>query len=142
MAAPDVNALRANLREEDLAECLGFGVSIQKALWISYKGSLVRKTAYVDGELAACWGVGGVFLGRVGNPWLLTTPAAKNISPLRFARIYQMEVMAMLKMFSRLENFVDARYDAAIRLLEIIGFTVEEPEKLGNGVYRRFWIEA
>ncbi len=95
----------------------------------------------IDGEVAACWGVHGSFLGNRAVVWLMTTPLVRKVSPLYFARLYQKEVAEMLKIFQRLENYVHAEYDSAIRLLEIIGFTVEEPEKIGMGMYRKFWME-
>lgn len=137
----DVSKLRNNLRPEDENEILRFGVSIQYALWRSYRRALIRKTAFIDGQIAAMWGCGGTFLGNKGMVWLMTTPEVKKVSPLKFTRIYQEEVNNMLKMFKRLENYVDAEYDCAIRLLDIIGFTIEEPQKIGLGMYRKFWIE-
>lgn len=131
--------LKANLRQEDAEEILRLGVTVPKALWYSYKHSLIRKTALIDGVVAACWGLGGIFLGKVGQPWLMTTPEIKRVSSLKFARIYQQEVIEMLKLFPKLENYVDAEYAGAVRLLEIIGFTVQSPESFGTGgMYRKF----
>lgn len=138
---PHTVALKDNLRPEDVNEIIRFGVTVKHALWYSYKNSLIRKTALIDGKVAAMWGCTGTFLGKVGIPWLLTAPEVRNISPLKFTRIYQQEVVKMLRMFQRLENYVDAEYASAVRLLEIIGFTVEEPQKIGLGFYRKFWIE-
>ncbi len=150
--APEVNivstngshiaVLKNNLRRQDADEILRFGVSIKHALWRSYRTSVVRKTALIDGVVAACWGVNGMLMGNIGQPWLMTTPEVKRISPLKFVRIYQEEVIQMLKMFPKLENFCDAEYDSAIRLLEIIGFNIGEPQAIGNGMYRKFWIGA
>lgn len=137
----DVSKLRDNLRTEDVGEILRFGVSIQYALWRSYRRALIRKTAFINGQIAAMWGCGGAFLGNKGIVWLMTTPEVKKISPLKFTRIYQQEVAILLKTFKRLENYVDAEYDSAIRLLDIIGFTIEQPQRIGLGMYRKFWIE-
>lgn len=133
-----IAALKANLRPEDEAEILRFGITVQKALWYSYRNSLVRKTALIDGVVAACWGIHGVFMGTTGVPWLITSPEVKRISPLRFARIYQQEVLSMLNMFSKLENYVDPAYTSAIRLLEIIDFEVGDPETLRGVSVRKF----
>lgn len=136
-----LRALAMVLRPEDEGEILAFGISPAKALWRSYKGSIFSKTAFIGSDIAACWGCSGSFLGTTGQPWLLTSEAVRNISPLRFARIYQQEVHQMLEFFQILENYVGAEYDAAIRLLDIVGFTVGEPERKGNGMYRRFGME-
>jgi hypothetical protein len=133
--------LKTNLRAEDEAEILRFGVTVPHALWHSYKYSLIRKTALIDGVIAACWGIHGGLLGSKAQPWLLTTSTVRKVSPLKFVQIYQKEVAEMLKIFQRLENMVDSEYTAAVRLLEIIGFTVEKPEKINNGMYRKFWME-
>ncbi len=137
-----IGELKKNLRPEDAQEILRFGVSVQHALWYSYKHSLIRKTALIDGVVAAVWGVHGTFLGKTGVVWLLTSPDVKKISPLKFARIYQQEVLEMLTKFQKLENYVDSAYDSATRLLEIIGFELEEPEKIGTGMFRRFKMEV
>ena len=137
-----IAALKRNLRQEDADEILRFGLSVQHALWYSYRRSLIRKTALIDGVVAACWGTSGVFMGNAGTPWLITSPEIKRVSPLRVAREYQKEVAEMLNIFPRLENYVDSSYSAAIRLLEIVGFTIEEPETLRGSNVRKFWIRA
>lgn len=138
-----VGKLKENLRPEDAAELLRLGMSIDRALWRSYKESIVRKTAFVDGQVAAMWGVRGDIMSRSGMVWLLTSPQVNQVSPLRFARIYQDQVYKMLNIFPYLENYCDASYTAAIRLLEIIGFTVYPPEPVGKdgAMFSRFTIE-
>lgn len=137
-----ISALKANLRDEDANEIVRLGATVQHALWQSYRNSLIRKTALINGVVAACWGIHGTFMGKTGVPWLITTPEVRKISPLKFTRIYQQEVIEMLKMFPCLENWVDSEYTNAIRLLEIIGFTIEDPQKIGNGMFRKFWIRG
>lgn len=124
--------LAPNLREEDKAEILAFGLSLEKALWRSYKSSVMRRTALIDGEVAATWGVCGHFLGTVGAAWLLTGKAVNKVSPLKFTRIYQEEVKEMLRLFPSLCNIVDANHSAAIRLLSIVGFKLHPPEVMGK----------
>lgn len=80
-------------------------------------------------------------MGTVGIPWLITTPKVYRVSPLRFARLYQNEVRAMLNLFPRLENYVAVDYEEAIRLLSVVGFTIGEPERYGNGMFRKFSME-
>lgn len=137
--AEHIRDLMENLRDADRKEIESFGMSANKGLWRSFKNGLMNKAAFIDGKLAAVWGVGGVYMGAKGQPWLMTTPEVKKISPLRFARIYQREALDMLQMFEMLENYVAQEYNEAIRLLMICGFNVEEPEKIGQGMYRRFW---
>lgn len=135
-----IRELNNTIRESDRKEIESFGFSCAKGLWLSYKKGLMNKTALIDGKVAAIWGCGGVYMGSIGTPWLLTSKEVKKISPLKFARIYQREVYEMLRLFPTLVNYVDSDYHEAIRLLEIIGFTVGEPEQQGNGMFRRFSI--
>lgn len=46
----------------------------------------------------------------------------------------------MLRMFSKLENWVDDEYKSAIRLLEITGFHIDEPKPTGahGALFRHF----
>lgn len=138
-----IGELKSNLRPEDAEEILRLGMTINHALWRSYRSSLICKTALIDDKVAAIWGVHGTFMGNIGTPWLMTSGEVSKVSPLKFARIYQDEIIKMLKMFQRLENYVDSDYSAAIRLLEIIGFTVDKGNKLSpaGNAYRRFWME-
>lgn len=132
--------LKANIREKDACEILRFGIPVHRGIWRTYRNALLRRTAFIDGFVAAVWGCNGSFLGKTGTPWLFTTPQVEKISPLRFARIYQQEVANMLEIWPQLSNYVDAEYEAAIRLLDIVGFTIGEPEPLGfkGALYRKF----
>lgn len=139
--AEHIRVLSATLRDSDKKEIESYGFSSMKSLWISYKNGLSNKTAFVNGKIAAVWGCGGVYMGKTGRPWLLTSPEVKKVSPLTFARIYQKEVKKMLGLFPKLENYVAADYEEALRLLDIIGFKLGEPETIGNGVFRKFTME-
>lgn len=120
-----------NLRAADAREATVLGLEPHKLLWRSYKTSIVRRTALVDGEVAAMWGLCGVLFGRTGCPWLVTTLAAERVRPLVFARIYKGELAKMFAMFPNLENYVDSSYSTAIRLLKMNGFQVSNAEALG-----------
>lgn len=142
--AAHVRELGEKLRAGDRHEIEIYGFPTNKALWRSFKGSFLRKTAFIDGEIAAMWGVGGAPGGLKGQPWLMTTDAVYKISPLRFAREYQREVLQMLRIFPVLVNYVDAEYNQAVRLLDIIGFNLSEPEPLGlrGAMFRKFEMKA
>lgn len=135
-----IRELGDKLRVADRRELEVYGFPTNKALWKSFKGSFLRKSAFINGELAAMWGVGGSPMGAVGQPWLMTTDAVYKISPLLFARTYQREVLQMLKIFPVLVNWVDAEYNQAVRLLDIIGFNLGEPEPFGpnRAMFRKF----
>jgi hypothetical protein len=131
-----VSELRNSMRTKDIEEVEKFGFTARRALWRSYKGSVMSRSAIVDGEVAAIWGVGGILLGDVGSPWLLTGAASEKISPWLFAKIYKNQVMEMLDIFPVLENWVDAEYNEAIKLLKVVGFNVGSPEMIGP---RKAW---
>ena len=56
-----------NLREEDRREIEAYGYSANKALWRSYKDSMLCYTVFVGKEIAAVYGVGATPLDNVGT---------------------------------------------------------------------------
>lgn len=140
--AAHIRELQKSLRENDRREIEGYGFSSAQGLWKSYRFGLMNKTGLIEGKVGACWGVGGSFLGDLGAPWLMTSYEVEKISPLRFAKIYQNEVFNMLSVFPKLVNFVLADYEKAVRLLSIVGFTLGDPEPIGNSIYRKFEMKA
>lgn len=140
--AAHVRELQKTLREDDRREIEGYGFSSAQGLWKSYRFGIMNRTGLIDGRVAACWGVGGSFLGDIGSPYLMTSYEVERISSLRFAKIYQNEVFNMLSVFPKLVNFVLADYEKAVRLLSIVGFTLGEPEPIGSSVYRKFEMKA
>ena len=136
-----VKMLADRIRSEDAREILGIGYTPHRAIMKSFKASLFPTTAFVDGEIAAMWGVVGNPLGNKGMPWLMTTDTVYKVSSLRFARVYHREVKRMLRIFKVLENYVDSEYNGAVRLLDICGFSLDDPEPYGpNGrLFRRFY---
>lgn len=123
--------LCAALRAEDRYEltCLGFKPMV--ALRRSFRGALFRRTAFVDGAIAAMWGVQGCALGGVGQPWLLTTEAIERAPGSAFLREARREIAAMLDVYDRLENFVVADYARAWRFMQLLGFSVSMPVPYG-----------
>lgn len=140
--APHVAMLAAAMREADAREVTILGLDPRKMLWNSYRRGVIRKTAFVDGQIAAMWGCAGSLLGHTGQPYLATGNAVNLISPIAFARIYRREVAEMKKMFPVLENYVDATYNGAVRMLELAGFRIGDAVPVGpnNAPFRRFEI--
>lgn len=125
-----IRSLAERLRDDDMAELQAAGTGPMRALWRSYRQSTYAKVAFVDGELAAAWGLAGEPLGRSGRPWLLTAPSVER-APLAFVKEARKEVALMLTINPVLWGYVDDAYTRAIRLLELIGFTIGEPVPLG-----------
>lgn len=165
IAAPDRPPLRGNrveivaaeiehvylladvLRPGDAAELAGSGHSARKSLYRGYRNSILCRTAFVDGDIAAMWGLAvglrpGVSpLSDLAVPWLLTSAAAARV-PLSFLRVAKRELALMRQHRRRLESFVAADYAQAVKLLRVLGFTVERPAPIGVGgaLFSRFHI--
>lgn len=137
----DVYRLASHMRENDRLEATGLGADPVRLLRASYRSAILRRTAFVDGEIAAMWGLGGVMLSDEGAPWLITSHAIERI-PLFFVKRAKQEVTEMLSLRSTLLNVVLASYAQACRFLELVGFTLDTPEPVGpHGVlYRKFWM--
>jgi hypothetical protein len=126
--------LGENLRQEDIEMGQKLGIPQHRALWQAYQSSVLCKTIFINGEIAAIWGCHGSILSKVGKPWLIMTPAVGDY-PLRVAFRYRRELKDMLKCFSILEDWVDATNQKAIRLMRLLGFSLDKPVPIGkNGV--------
>ena len=130
--------LAANLRLADESEILGSGNGVKRSLWRAYRNSVLCKSAVIDGEVAAMWGLclnmrpGLSLLSDLGVPWLHTTAAGERL-PVSFVKVAKAELAAMKALRPRLENHVAASYAQAIKFLRLIGFTVEAPAAGATG---------
>ena len=138
-----IRDLSQNMRDNDRMEVCSIGFTEREIVRKSYDRAIWKKTVFVNGKLACMFGLGGHLLSDTGVPWLLTTREIERI-PLAFVREAKREVRKMLGHFRRLENYVHADYAAAIRFLEILGFTVH-PEVVEVGPnrakFRKFTME-
>lgn len=130
------------LREKDKNEIRAWGITPNKAVLDSLSRSILTRTALVDNEVAAMWGVCGSFIGVTGMPYLLTGYPIEKLSPIKFARLYKNEVKLMMNHFSVLENYVDSEYDEAIKMLQIAGFDILEPIKVNTSKFYKFRMVA
>lgn len=146
MANPDINIVNtepqhirmmAGCMHQRIADtALRLGIAPHKALWRSYKESIICLTAFINGEIAAIWGIGGTLFGEIGHPWLVLSPEADDY-PMRVAFIYKKELQKMAKMFPVLEDFVDESHEKAVRMLELMGFKMTERITVGDVNLRR-----
>jgi hypothetical protein len=137
-----VYALADSLRARDADELEATGVKVKRALWRGYRRSLWCRTAFVDGDIAAIWGLNASALSNYGVPWLLTAPAVERV-PFAIRREAGREVAKMLALCPVLENHVLASYAGAVRLLQSLGFTVfpAEPTGRNGALLSRFRLE-
>lgn len=138
----DVYRLAANLRANDHAEVTGLGLDPRAAIRTSYRNAILRRTAFVDGEIAAMWGLGGNMLSDIGAPWLMTAPVCERV-PVAFVKVGRCHLAEMLLHRQRLSNVVAASYHQAIRFLEVLGFNLDPPQRLSpdGPPFHRFWRE-
>lgn len=135
----DVYRLADRLRVGDAAEVAALGLDPRAALRTAFRDAILRRSYFVDGELAAMSGLCGALLADIGEPYLLTTAVAERV-PLAFVRCARAAVAEMLVYRRRLEGRVDASYGRAVRLLEVLGFTLSEPRPFGpNGAPFRLY---
>lgn len=133
---PHVRELSETMRDNDKKELSKLGLAPHKALFYSYKFSLMRKTALIDGKVAAMWGVYGVPTGITGQPYFLTSHLVETLPPIKFIKLYLNEVNQMKKLFPVLQNYVDADYTGAVRMLKIAGFNLEPVTLNGHKFYK------
>jgi hypothetical protein len=126
----DVYRLAATLREADADEVRALGIDPSTAIRSSYRDAILRKSYFVDGELAAMSGLCGALLSDIGEPYLMTSPAAER-AKFAFVRLAHCAVAEMLTHRMCLEGQVAASYTRAIRLIKVLGFTLSEPRPIG-----------
>lgn len=126
----DIYRLAANLRAADADEVRALGLDPAFAIRRSYRDAILRKSYYVDGELAAMSGLCGPLLADIGEPYLMTTPAVER-AKVSFIRCARAAVDEMLVQRLRLEGYVAASYTRACRLLEVLGFELSEARPFG-----------
>jgi hypothetical protein len=132
-------ALAERLRADDVAEIEAAGLTPRQSLWRCWRRSTFAKTVFVNGEIAAMWGVDAHGLGNIGRPWFLTGPAIERI-PMTVVRRGREEVALMLSVCPMLRNMVDGRYVRAVRFIEVLGFDISAPFPFGphDVPFRRF----
>lgn len=135
----DVYALARTLREQDRIEVTDLGLTPAIALRACYRNAIIRRTAIVDGEIAAMWGMGGVMLSDIGHPWMLTAPPVEKV-PIGFFKEAQRGCVEMLRLKRRLEGHVAANYTQACRFLDALGFALgtAEPHGPHGALFRTF----
>lgn len=136
-----VGMLCDTIRDADAREIEKLGFTPRRGLWRSYRGSISRETAFINGQIAAMWGLGGNPLGETGHPWILTANAANDMPPINFALLYRKKMRDMLKLFPVLQSWVDADHGQCVRLMNIIGFKLVDEKWMGPMKSRFFSYE-
>lgn len=141
----DVLAIAPHMRREDIEEVISFGQSPTTALTYSWENSDDCAVVTIDGVIACALGVmrSGI-LGNSGMPWFLTTDVLNSFSAQKELLKHSPQVVSVfMNSYDKLHNYVDARYEKAIRWLKWLGFEVgpEIYNPLTGGTLRRFVME-
>lgn len=124
-----VHNISLSLRDNDFDEVFAStGDSPHYAILEGWKTSL-RKWIMLNknNEAVAVLGVVPVdgILSDIGIPWLLGTDGLTKMKKF-FIKSSKIVIKEMLKHFKILVNFVDSRYDKAIKWLKWCGFILDE----------------
>ncbi len=135
----DVHVIARTLRPADRAEIEALGLDPVQAIRANFRQSVFRVAAVSDHELLAVGGLVGSMLSDFGYPWLVTAPGIETI-PVSFVKEARAVVTQMLALKERLEGHVAADYRGACRLIEVLGFTLDEPMPFGPkaALFRRY----
>ena len=142
-SAAHVGRVAYRMREADRLELAAKGRDPKAALRLSLDGASWAMTALLDGVPHAMFGVTPLSLVEDrGMPWFLGSEEVYRHGRIMLATGHGI-IDLMHKTFHRLENFVSADNDRAIRLLKRWGFTVEGEVMMMGGVpFVQFWREA
>ena len=127
----DAELLAAGMRECDIAEVRACGHTPLEAARRSVATSLLRWSAFADGELACIIGCAPISLvSGIGSPWMLGTPVLDANSRV-LVRLTPRYIGAMLEVFPHLVNHVHAENTTSVRWLRRLGFTLSEAAPFG-----------
>lgn len=128
----DVEAMKGRLRKSDIKEVwASHHHTPGEALRLSYELSSLCLTIEIEGIPGAMFGlVPQTLLSDSATIWLLSTDAVYSVSKL-FLKECRRFIQIMLKEYSLLENYVDARNTVSIRWLKWCGATIEEAHLYG-----------
>lgn len=124
------------LRAEDRAEIYAMGTVPRHLLHRLVRSSPIRRTVFVDGDIAAMWGCGGSLLGIVGEIWLFTAAPVERV-PLAFLKAARRGIDECMRTRRELASDVSADYERSIRFMRMLGFEVGHPYALPNGAMFR-----
>lgn len=125
-----VYSLARTLRAKDRMEVLALCSNVRRAMRGVFRSSFYRRTALVDGDVAAMWGMGCPLLSDTAQVWMLTAPPVERV-PVSYARLARQGVLDMLAVRRCLRGLVAADYPEAVGFLQLIGFTIHAPEPHG-----------
>lgn len=139
----DVYRLSAIMRPADWNELYVLGLAPKATLRRVYRDAVIRKTIFVDGKLAAMYGVCGNMISDAGEPYLLTAKPVE-LAPKALIKHGLYAVAEMHQHFRILTGYVIDSYGGAKGLLEMLGFKLDPPIPVGpqGALFCRYCKEA
>jgi hypothetical protein len=127
-----VASLAPRIRQADLDEIWAASrATPARALEMGMLVSRDPKVAIVGGRVECMFGIADVaLLTGKGAPWLLGTDEMVKHS-VKFLRASREYLDSQLQFFSSLENYVDARNEAAVKWLGWLGFDIAPAAPFG-----------
>jgi hypothetical protein len=136
-----VDALVANMRQADRDECAAFGLTPEQSLSKCLGVSRDTIAGLADDEVVALL---GTFRSDqypdIAFVWLQSTTAADRHTKA-FARTSKRYVEDLKTKYSRIGNFVDARYEKAVKWIRWLGFEIYPAQPLGPLGVPFHWFE-
>ncbi len=133
MKEKDAEEALASTGAESVREALNNCVELSEAVWI-----IQKPTSPIGGV----FGLAPTDKPEYGVPWLLGTPFAKLINPIKFARLSKKIIKKFQERYKVLFNYVSADYYESIRWLQFLGFKVSDQEtylKDPDVPFKLFW---
>lgn len=132
------------MRVDHQRALMAMGVPIHRELRRMFDGSYYRRAAFIDGALAAVWGVESTPICSDGLVWLVLAQHAMK-HPFTIMRQARKELAALAGSKVQLSTTVIADDEAAIRLAVALGFEVandmrgaKAETKVGRGRLMRY----
>lgn len=128
----DVAPLALTMRAEDRAEVWASQhLTPAEALEASLRHSVMAFTFEIIGMPAAMFGlIPGSIIGGRACVWLLTGEACDRI-PVTFLKLSRKMISRFLELYPVMENWIDARYERAVKWARLCGAEVEDAAPWG-----------
>jgi hypothetical protein len=142
-----VGMIARQMSESDCARFIGLGRDPRRVIRGFFRQSSYRRTALLDDEPIALWGVTGSLMSPAGLFWLQLSRAAKKF-PLRVVKEGRTELARIMEMRHEIVCYLHHDDTVAMRFAKFFGFEIAEPamiEGIGfvarRGSLRRIEIE-
>lgn len=142
----DAIAIAGALRQADIDEQWAGGYAEPlEVLRENIAESEICMTGLVDGRPVCMWGAKRQsLLFNIGTPWMLAVDMSKK-EAYHFIRRCRPRIYQMAGAYDKLQGYIDARHEKAIRWLKWAGFRFDErahPIGIDGGMFFRYWMEG